>query len=164
MIKCKFCGADNEVSDERCFSCNAPLPKRSNLNEKDKQNLSNYINGIENMLKAAKKKIDGKLFIFFFAISVFWLTASFLMYYFFKDNLILVIIFAVIFGFVLFVSFGGLISSLEEKAMETVFDRKIKNEIKEYLKAMHYTETDFKITASEVLKEKSPLNNFMADI
>ena len=164
MIKCKFCNAENESRNERCFSCSAPIPKRSNITEKDHKNLSNYINSVENMLKSAKKKADGKVFLIFIVSSIIWLATTFLIYYFFKDDLKVVIIFGVVLGFVLFIGFGGFIGYFENKAMENIFDRKIKNDVREYLKAMHYTETDFKNVASEVIKEKSPLNKFLADI
>ncbi len=53
FINCTFCGATNKDTNERCFSCNAPLPKRSQLSDKDKESLSNYINSINQMLKSS---------------------------------------------------------------------------------------------------------------
>jgi len=164
-MKCKYCGADNVNQEERCFSCNAPLPKRSNLSEQEKKGLSNYITSVENMLKKAKKKADGKTFFVFTLLSLVWMASSFLMYRSFAENdMKLVIIFAVIFGLVLFLVFGASITLFENKAMENVFNSKIKHDIREYLQEMKYTAADFQNVAGEVLKEKSPLNNFLADI
>ncbi len=164
-MKCKYCGADNVNQEERCFSCNAPMPKRSNLSEQDKKGLSNYVKSVENMLKKAKKKADGKTFFVFFILSVIWMASSFLMYRsFIETDKILVIIFAVVSGLVLFIVFGASITIFENKAMESVFNTKIKPDVREYLQEMEYTAADFQNTAGEILEEKSPLNNFLADI
>lgn len=164
-MKCKFCGADNKPEQERCFSCNAPLPKRSNLSETDRKGLENYVKSVENMLKTAKKKADGKTFLVFFLLSLVWMASSFLMYRVFgSTDLTMVVIFAVVFGLVLFIVFGASITIFENRAMEKVFNQKIKADIREYLKEMSYTPADFQNIAGETLEEKSPLNNFLADI
>ncbi len=163
-MKCKFCKADNTADAERCFSCNAPLPKRSNLNEQDQESLTNYIVSVENMLKKAKKNGNGKIALIFFVLSIVWFGASFYVYNSYSDDTKIPIIFSIVLGIILFFLFGASISSFEKNAMEKAFDNKIKHDIREYLEAMHFTTTDFQIVAGEVLNEKSPLNNFLTDI
>ncbi len=163
-MKCKYCGANNVNEEKKCFSCNAPLSVRSNLTKKDEEGLSNYIKSVENMLKVAKKKADGQIFFVFFILAVIWMASSFFMYKFMPDELTIVIIFAVVFGLVMFIVFGASIGIFENKAMENIFNSKIKNDIRDYLNELDYTTADFQNVAGSVLDEKSVLNNFLADI
>lgn len=162
-IKCNFCQAENTTESDRCYSCNAPLPKRTTVQGKDKENLTNYILSVEKMLEEAKKKANSKVFLVFFLLSIFWLIISFVAYKFFSDDKLMIIILAVVLGLVLFIVFGGFIISLENRAITKTYNEKIKNDIAEYLTVMHYNKIDFKIVASEVLKEKSNLIKFLDD-
>jgi len=162
-IKCKFCEAENETDNERCFSCNAPLPKRSNIDGKDKENLNNYIQSVENMLNTAKKKDETKIIFAFFILTALWISLSILLYKLLVNDRIFAIIIDIIMGFVFFIIFGLFIGHIENKAIEKEYNRKIKNDILEYLKEMHYEKIDFKTVASEVLKKDSHLYKFLDD-
>jgi len=162
-IKCKFCEADNETTNERCFSCNAPLPKRTVVDGKDKENLTNFIQSVENMLNTAKKKGDGKIAFFFISLSILWIFISFFAYNSMPDSKVMVIIMAIVLGFVLFITFGFLVGHFETKAITKEYNEKIKKDILEYLKEMNYEKIDFKTVASEVLKKESHLHKFLDD-
>ena len=162
-MKCKFCNAENNPEDKRCFSCDAPLPKRSELSEKDFNSLSNYISSVEKMLSTAKNKANGVIFIFFFLISAAWIAASIWGYLKFTDDRVMIIIVAIIIGFVLFITFGAIVQLFESKAIKKKYDEKIKDDIEEYIQEMNFKKIDFKIVASEILKEKSPLLKFLDD-
>ncbi len=43
LIICKFCKSENDTESERCFSCNAPLPKVGIISEKTKEHLYNSL-------------------------------------------------------------------------------------------------------------------------
>ncbi len=164
-IKCKFCGAINKDTNERCFSCNAPLPKRSNLSEKDKKSLSNYIKSINNMLKTAQKKGDSKLIPIFLILSVLAIGSIIGLYFIlFEINKILFITLSIIWGLVLFIVFGFFVGKYHNEYMKLEFKTKIKFEIREYLRQMHFSEADFKTVASETLDDEAPLLKFLPEI
>lgn len=163
-MKCKFCEAENEKDAQRCYSCNAPLPIVSDLSDKDIESLTNYVRSVENMLKIAKKKGDGRLFTVFFLLSVVWVGLTILVYKWFESGLVFTIIFSIVVGAILFIVFGASVGINENKAMRAAFDSKIKKSIQDYLEEMHFTETDFQTVAASVLDEKSPLNNFLPDL
>ena len=164
IIICKFCKSENEALNERCFSCNAPLPKVDILSEKAKEHLSNYINSIEKRLKAEKKKADTPLFITFALVLLVWIISSFISYKSFPDDTGIIITFAIILGAGLFIAWGGSISYFEYKAISKAFNPKIKEEIIEYLQEMKISELSFKITSTEILPSKSLIIKFLDDI
>ncbi len=164
LIICKFCKSENNTESERCFSCNAPLPKINALSEKAKEHLSNYINSIEKRLKAEKKKADTPLFITFTLVLLVWIFSSFVSYKSFPDDTGIIITFSIILGAGLFLAWGGSISYFEQKAIDKAFNPKIKDEIVEYLKEMKISELNFKITATETLPNKSLLTSLLDNI
>jgi len=164
LIICKFCKSENEVSSERCFSCNAPLPKIGVLSEKAKEHLANYIKSIEKRLKSEKKKADTPLFISFILILLIWIFVSFLSYKSFPDDTSIIITFAIILGIGLFIAWGGSISYFEHKAVSKAFEPKIKGEIIEYLREMNISKLSFKMVATETLSAKPLLIKFLDDI
>ncbi|OQY03596.1 MAG: hypothetical protein B6I20_04735 [Bacteroidetes bacterium 4572_117] len=164
IIICKFCKSENDAENERCFSCNAPLPKTSVLSEKAKEHLSNYINSIEKRLKAEMKKADMPLFISFMLITLIWIFVSFISYKSFPEDTTIIVILAVVLGLGLFIAWGGLIKHFEHKAAEKAFDPKIKTEINAYLKEMNISGPSFKMLASEILSAKSSLLKFLDDL
>lgn len=162
-IKCKFCGAVNNANDERCFSCSAPLPKRSNLSEKDKESLTNYIKSVDDMLKAAQDKADKVITPAFILLAIAGIASTVGLYNFLAQNsTTLFVILAIVWAFVLFIVFGSFVTKYQNKAMLLEFNTKIKYEINEYLDQMHFTEADFKTVASEILNEKSNLIKFIS--
>ncbi len=119
---------------------------------------------MENTLLNAKKKADGKIALAFLALVLIWMASSYTLYHLRAEETVIVIIFSILMGFVLFIVFGFFVGSLERKSMESLFNRKLKSDIKEYLSLMEYTSTDFKVAAGLILTEKSCLNDFLADI
>ncbi len=163
-VICKFCSAENEDTRERCFSCNAPLPKSSALSVEDEKSLENFIQSTEKSLLSAKSKADTVTFSLFFLIAIFWVIASFAAYRNFKDERVMVIVLSIVMGIVAFIFFGGLIGHFERKAMRKAFNEKILQTISEYLKATGYTSADFQYVCGKVLTEKSPLLSFLNEI
>lgn len=163
-IICKYCTAENDSVSERCFSCNAPLPKAANLSEKDRESLGNFILSNEKFLKAAKSRADLITFILFLLIFVVWGIISFLAYRHFTDDRIMVIVMSAIMAIVFFLFFGGLIMHFERKAMQKEFNENLKSTIEEYLSTMNFTKSDYQGVAGEVLKEKSALLMFIGKL
>lgn len=164
-IKCKYCGAVNTSDSERCFSCDAPLPKRSNLSEKDKQSLGNYIKRIDGMLKASQEKADGKLIPVFLILSAIGIASAMGFKYMFGENdRTMFVVITLVWSFALFIVFGFFVGKYHNQSMANEFKTKIKFEVKEYLTQMHFTEADFKTVASEVLDEKSNLLKFLPEL
>jgi len=164
LIICKFCKSENNTDSERCFSCNAPLPKIAIISEKANEHLANYIKSIEKRLKAEKKKADTPLFITFALVLLIWIFVSFISYKSFPDDTAIIITFAIILGLGLFIAWGGSINYFEHKAVSKAFDPKIKNEILEYLTEMNISKLSLKMVATETLSAKSLLIKFLDDI
>ena len=160
-MKCKYCNAENLEGRERCFSCNAPLPKRSNLKGQDLESMKNYIKSVENMLITAQKNQDGKVALILVLLFVFWITIGVALLIWVNIHFIFSIIIFLVLGFVFFMIFGLNIDKIAYYAMKRAFNNRIKYDIKEYLKAMNFTVSDFETTAGKVLKDDSPLNNFL---
>ena len=164
QIKCRFCSTLNAESNEKCSSCGAPLSKRSNLSDKDKENLSNYIKSIDNSLKLSKAKADKKIGFYFVVLSVLAIGSIVFFYFaFFEKHNLLFWIVSVSWSFILFVTFGLAVTTLENNSIKKEFDTITKFEIREYLKEMSYTTADFKTVATSVLNEKSQLIKFISD-
>jgi len=164
-INCKFCGAANDDTNIRCHSCNALLPARSNLSEKDKESLSNYIKSLDLMLKSSQDKADGKIWSIFIVLAVIGILSVIgLKFWFGKESQGLFIIISVIWGFILFITFGAFVSKYHNQAVSNEFKTKIRFEIKEYLTQMSFTEADFKTVASETLTDKSLLIKYLPDL
>lgn len=164
-IKCKFCGAVNTTENERCFSCNALLPKRSNLSEKDKKSLENYIVSLDGMLKAAQDKADGKIIPIFVILAIIGVGSAIGFNQLFGDsNRRMFVVLTIVWSFILFITFGFFVGKYHNQSMAKEFKTKIRYEIKEYLSQMHYTEADFKTVASETLDEKSNLLRFLPEL
>lgn len=124
-INCKFCGAVNNDEHERCFSCNAPLPKRSNLSEKDKQSLANYIKSVDGMLKASQKKADGKIFPILILLSAIGIGSAIGFYFLFhEENNKLFITLSIIWGIVLFAGFGFYVLKFENQSLRLNLEQK----------------------------------------
>jgi len=164
LIICKFCKSENETSSERCFSCNAPLPKIGVLSEKTKEHVANYIKSIEKRLKSEKKKADTPLIISFILILLIWIFVSFISYKSFPDDTSIIITFAIILGIGFFIAWGGLINYYEHKEVSKAFNAKIKTEIIEYLKEMNISKSSFNILVTEILNTKSLLTRFLDDL
>lgn len=164
QIKCRFCSTFNPESNEKCSSCGAPLSKRSNLSDKDRENLSNYIKSIDNFLNFSKAKADKKIGFYFIALSIIAVVSIILFYFaFFEKHQILFWLVSIIWPFILFIIFGFAVTTLENSSIKREFDTIIKFEINEYLKEMNYTNADFKTVATAVLNEKSQLIKFISD-
>ncbi|MCF6366758.1 MAG: hypothetical protein L3J35_11205 [Bacteroidales bacterium] len=163
-MKCKYCQADNKEGRDRCFSCNAPLPKRSKLTDKDKESLKNYISSVENMLITAQSNEDGKVAMVLILTVLLWIVIGVLMFIYLNIHFIFTILIMLIIGFVFFMVFGLNMDKISYNAMKKEFHGKIKDDIKDYLKAMHFTISDFETVAGDFLKEDSPLNNFLTDL
>ncbi len=162
-IKCKFCNADNETDRERCFSCNAPLPKRSNIQGKDKENLTNYIKSVESMLNAAKKRADSKIALFFLGIVIIWGAGTITLYNYYQGAILMLIVLSVVLALALFIIFGFFIGNFEDREIAKIYNAKIKKDILEYLTLMHYQGIDFKSVAAEVLEKEAKLFKFLDD-
>ncbi len=163
-MKCKYCKADNSEGRDRCFSCNAPLPKRSNLKGQDLEAMKNYIKSVENMLNTAESNQDGKVALILIMMVVLWIAIGVFMFTSVKIHFIFTIIIMLILGFVFFMVFGLNIEKVAYYAMKKAFHTKIKYDIKDYLKAMNFTISDFETTAGEILEDDSPLNNFLPEL
>ena len=164
QIKCRFCSTFNPESNEKCSSCGAPLSKRSNLSDKDKENLTNYIKSIDNSLNLSKAKADKKIGFYFIFLSVIAILSIIFFYFtFFEKHKLLFWIVSFSWSFILFVTFGLAVTTLENSSVKREFDTITKFEIKEYLKEMNYTTADFKTVATSILDEKSQLIKFISD-
>ncbi len=163
-VICKFCSAENDDEHERCFSCNAPLPKSDKLSETDEKSLENFISSTEKTILAAKARADSVTFLLFLLIAALWAVAFFAAYRSFPDERTMTVILGLIMGLVGFIVFGGLIGHFERKAMHKAFNQKVVKTIAEYLKATGYSETDFRYIAGKTLKEKSPLLDFLTEL
>ena len=164
LIICKFCKSENEASSERCFSCNAPLPKIGVLSEKTKEHVANYVISIEKRLKSEKKKADTPLFISFVLILLIWVFVSFISYKSFPDDTSIIITFAIILGIGFFIAWGGLINYFERKEVSKAFNANIKAEIIEYLKEMSISKVNFNMLATKTLDAKSLLIKFLDNL
>lgn len=164
-INCKFCGASNDDTNVRCHSCDALLPARSNLSDKDKESLSNYIKSLDLMLKSSQDKADGKIWPAFFILATIGILSVIgLKLWLGKEHTGMIITLSIIWGVVLFIVFGGFVSKYHNQAVSNEFKTKIRFEIKEYLNQMSFTEADFKTVASEVLNDKSLLLKFLPEL
>ncbi len=163
-MKCKYCNASNLNGEKRCFSCGALLPFHSKLNKKDIENLKNYINSVENMLKKAESNQDGKAAMILVMSVIAWISISVFLFIVLNIHFIFTIIIVLILGFVFFMIFGLNFDKIAYSAMKKAFNTKIKYDIHDYLKAMDYTISDFETIAGKVLKDESPLNNFLHDL
>ena len=161
MIKCKYCKALNNEDTNSCTNCGALLPKRANLNEKEKNNLSNYINSIEEMLKASKGKKDAPIFISFVLLSLLLIAEIIGLNQLTNLGGITITIVSILFGSALFIVFGYIVTKVEEKAISKAYNERIKTEIIDYLEQMHFENIDFKLTAIERLPKNAYLFRFL---
>lgn len=161
MIKCKYCKAPNEENSTSCLNCGALMPKRANLSEKEKQNLTNYINSVEQMLKASKGKKDSPIIFCFILFALALISEIIVLNQFTNMSGFMIFIVSFLFGGFLFVVFGFVVIKMEEKAVNNAYHQRIKSEIEEYLIQMHFEKIDFKIVANEVLPKNAFLYKFL---
>lgn len=165
ILNCKFCGAHNPESNQRCHSCNAPLEKFSKINDEIKIGLSNYIQSVEEILKADKEKANGKIIIAFIILALIDVIAITGLYYgLVPSHFLLFVLLSVLITFILFITLGFLIIKFENEILKQIFNKKTKNEILEYLEQNNISKVDFKNMAVAVLPRNAFLIKFLVDL
>ena len=164
ILKCRFCGADTKRSDSACPSCGAPLGRPSELKDEDIRKISAFLLSAEKALKAAKKKADWKIGLAFLCSAVLWGLASWYIYRSMRGEMLIGTGAIILTGFIIFITFGFFVGFFEQRAMDAVFEKKLRNDIREYLDLTGYTAADVTVAAGSALDEKAELNSYLADI
>lgn len=165
ILNCKFCGAHNPESNQRCHSCNAPLEKFSKLTDEIKNGLSNYILSTEEILKADKEKANGRIIIAFVLLAIIDAIAITGFYYgLIAHHFLLFVLLSVLVTFVLFITLGFLVTKFENDILKHTFNKKTKNEILEYLEQTNISKVDFKNMAIAVLPRNGNLTKFLGEL
>lgn len=161
MIKCKYCKASNNEEANSCVNCGAFLPKRSDLNEKEKQILSNYIKSVEEMLKASKDIKDTPIFISFILLAFVLVAEVIALNHYTNMGGFMMFLVTIVFAVFLFIIFGFIVVRVEDNAVNKAYNQRIKAEIEDYLTQMHFEKIDFKVVANEVLPKNASLYKFL---
>ncbi len=164
IMRCRFCGADIKRDAPNCSSCGAPLQIPSDLKDGDIKKISAFVFAVEKALKAAKKKADAKIAVSFIVLSMIWGFASYIFFTFMQDAMKFAVFTIVLTGFVLFITFGFFVERFERRAMDAIFEKKIRNDINEYLKQTGYTSSDFTVAVGLALDEEAAINAYISDI
>jgi|GEM_PF-2906164 len=160
---CPNCGGVINTVHLTCQHCQTKIIPERVLSDKQKEELTEFIEGVEFRLTASKKKNDIYVFLGFAATVIITMVASLKFYYMeLGTSMLILLIFLAATGS--FIGFGFIVGWMEDKAIKNTYETEIKQDIEQYLDIRAFYRYEFDLYASKHLKEgKSSLKKFLFD-
>lgn len=162
-MDCKNCGAPIDISEAVCHYCGTAIKPDRQISEEDSDFISNFAISIEERIESHKNKYDWLVFIIFLILSAGCIGLYFLYSHLINSTTIPVIL-TIVSGSILFIAWGGVITILQKRAIDSAYQTEIKPDIDRFLGENDFYRYSFDIVAQKELPEEAILRRFLYDL